>query len=92
MQGRHPEWANAVAITIVRAKLSAAGMVLTAGEVTEASVVWPGVSAPPRSTDPHWGAIDPRIAYRPANQVSPPLPHTHAWAHTHHAHAHTHTH
>jgi predicted GH43/DUF377 family glycosyl hydrolase len=61
---KHPEWANAGAITIVSVNISKEGMLVPAA-VTEDSVVWPGIDAPKRELKEVWGVIDPRIALDP---------------------------
>ena len=68
----HPEWTDTGALTVVKADLQTG----TAEHVDEALVFWAGTSAPPRidhlCEHPHplcgWGAIDPRIRYRPKTQ------------------------
>jgi predicted GH43/DUF377 family glycosyl hydrolase len=66
----HPEWANAGAIAVVGVSLSADGRTMTPGNVTQAAVVWAGVTAP--TVNEVWGAIDPRIAYYPATGLCEP--------------------
>lgn len=66
----HPEWSNAGALTIVAAKLPAAGEApLSAAHVKESMVTWGGTAAPPRSNTSRWGAADPRMTYRPADKT-----------------------
>jgi|EP01047_Picozoa_sp_COSAG01_P073399 hypothetical protein len=70
----HPEWTDTGALTAVSANLQAG----TAQHIAEGLVFWPGTSAPPRMDHAHvckrphplcsWGAIDPRISFRPATR------------------------
>ena len=76
---KYPWWGCTGAVAVVPVNFS--GSAARAGKVTAQSVVWPGVAAPPKlppSICPPgkancpaklWGAIDPRIAYRPATQT-----------------------
>lgn len=65
----HPEWTDTGALTVIEADLDAG----TAGHIDETRVFWPGTNAPEKMNHtcehPHplcsWGAIDPRIQYRP---------------------------
>ena len=56
----HPEWANAGAMVIVHANLSAVPP--TVDHVSLAGVTWAGASAPIHSGHAEWGAVDPRMA------------------------------
>jgi hypothetical protein len=67
----HPEWTDTGALTAVRADTHKG----TAEHINESLVFWPGTAAPPHQDHNHvcvkphpycsWGAIDPRVAYRP---------------------------
>jgi predicted GH43/DUF377 family glycosyl hydrolase len=68
----HREWTDTGALAVIIANL-------TSGEtdfINESSIFWPGVNAPPPLTHEcehahplcSWGAIDPRISYRPHTQ------------------------
>lgn len=57
----HPEWADAGAMVVVSANLSAVPP--TVAHVSLAGVTWAGTAAPPRSGHAVWGAVDPRMAY-----------------------------
>ena len=66
------EWTDTGALTVVRADVQKG----TAEHINASLVFWPGTSAPPHLNNlcekPHpycsWGAIDPRIRYRPKTQ------------------------
>jgi predicted GH43/DUF377 family glycosyl hydrolase len=58
----HPEWTDTGALTAVRADLAAG----TAEYIDQGLVFWAGTPAPPRVNAHEWGAIDPRIRYRPS--------------------------
>jgi hypothetical protein len=70
----HPEWTDTGALTVIRANLQAG----TAQYIDAGRVFWAGTSAPPHIDHDHvcehphplcgWGAIDPRIRYRPKTQ------------------------
>ena len=76
---KFPWWGCTGAVAVVPVNFS--GSTARAGKVTAQSVVWPGVTAPPKlppsicppgKANCHaklWGAIDPRIAYRPATRT-----------------------
>lgn len=65
---RHPEWANAGAIAIVRANLRQDDKKpMTSARITEQMVTWAGSDSKPSSSQV-WGAVDPRMTYRPYNQ------------------------
>ena len=69
----HPEWTDTGALTVVRADVKKG----TAQHINASLVFWPGTAAPPRlghvCTQPRplcgWGAIDPRIRYRPKTRT-----------------------
>mmetsp|Transcript_22140 Transcript_22140/g.33465 ORF Transcript_22140/g.33465 Transcript_22140/m.33465 type:complete len:403 (-) Transcript_22140:93-1301(-) len=60
---RHPEWTNAGALAVVT--LHATQKPFWAERVTSNGITWAG--AP--DSKGGWGAADPRIVYRPANQL-----------------------
>lgn len=62
---KHPEWTSSGALSIVACDFNTS--VPTVDKVTAGSVVWPGVRAP--KSDERWGALDPRIGYRPETQT-----------------------
>lgn len=64
----HPEWSNAGAITINRADLPGTGP-LRVDHVSYSNVTWAGTSGPKPGNVSRWGAADPRIAYRSADQT-----------------------
>lgn len=57
----HPEWTDTGALTVVPADLQAG----TVGHINQSRVFWAGTNPPPRVNQHEWGAIDPRIVYRP---------------------------
>ena len=61
----HPEWTSSGALAVIPCNFTPA--VPTTGKVTAEAVVWPGVRAP--APDERWGALDPRIGYRPETQT-----------------------
>jgi predicted GH43/DUF377 family glycosyl hydrolase len=58
----HPEWADLGAVAAVTANLTAG----TTEYIDNGLVFWGGATPPPHSSQPQWGAIDPRVAFRPA--------------------------
>lgn len=70
----HPEWTDTGALTAVRADTQKG----TADHINASLVFWPGTAAPPHQDHNHicvkphpycsWGAIDPRIAFRPETE------------------------
>ena len=68
----HPEWTDTGALAVVTADLQSG----TAEHINASLVFWAGTSPPPPvghlCEHPHplcgWGAIDPRISYRPKTQ------------------------
>jgi predicted GH43/DUF377 family glycosyl hydrolase len=63
----HPEWSDIGAITVVAADIAAG----TVNHINQSSVFWPGTPAPRHSDAPTrdgWGALDPRIIYRPKTE------------------------
>ena len=63
---KHPEWSNAGALAIIRASMKENR--IWAEHITEDHVTWEGSKFHP-SKDGQWGAVDPRITYRPDNQM-----------------------
>ena len=57
----HPEWTDTGALTVVRGNLADG----TVDHIGQSAVFWPGTNPPPRRNQHEWGAIDPRIVYRP---------------------------
>jgi predicted GH43/DUF377 family glycosyl hydrolase len=60
----HPEWTDTGALAAVGADVAAG----TAEYIDDSLVFWAGAPAPPRIDRHEWGAIDPRIRYRPKTQ------------------------
>lgn len=66
---KHPEWANAGALAVVPVKFDPSNKPLLAQHVTQNMVTWAGAEKKdgPRGQE-EWGAVDPRIVYRPKTQ------------------------
>jgi predicted GH43/DUF377 family glycosyl hydrolase len=66
---QHPEWANAGALAVVPVKLDPNSKPLLAQHVTQNMVTWAGAKDGPSIVGKEvWGAVDPRIVYRPKTQ------------------------
>jgi predicted GH43/DUF377 family glycosyl hydrolase len=64
---QHPEWANAGALAVVPVKMDPNNKPLLAQYVTQSRVTWAGAKDGPQGKEV-WGAVDPRIVYRPKTQ------------------------